>query len=69
MKAGHTVICGGGGGIPVVKKDNGYVVDKDLTAAVLGEIDRSRSSINPDGCGCGLSGWGTPDAKALDARQ
>jgi carbamate kinase len=38
---GHIVICAGGGGVPVVRDDEGYwrdveaVVDKDLTAAVL----------------------------------
>ena len=40
MEAGHTVICCGGGGVPVVAQGNGYVgteavIDKDLTAAVL----------------------------------
>lgn len=40
LEAGHTVICGGGGGIPVVRDDPGLsgveaVIDKDLTAELL----------------------------------
>lgn len=47
MDAGHTVICCGGGGIPVIAQGDGYqgteaVIDKDLTAAVLAQ------SINAD---------------------
>jgi carbamate kinase len=42
--SGHWVICGGGGGVPVVKDSQGRikgvdgVVDKDKTAAKLGEL-------------------------------
>ena len=40
-RAGHIVIAGGGGGIPVIKSDTAdfvgveAVIDKDLTSAVL----------------------------------
>ena len=41
LLSGVCVICGGGGGIPVVKSSGGYlgaaaVIDKDLTASLLG---------------------------------
>lgn len=43
LSHGHIPIIGGGGGIPVVKKEEGYeeisaVIDKDLTAAKLAEL-------------------------------
>lgn len=43
LETGAVVVCGGGGGIPVVRDESGRrkgveaVVDKDLTAAVLAE--------------------------------
>ncbi len=43
LDAGHVVICGGGGGIPVARAEHGSfrgvdaVVDKDLSAALLAE--------------------------------
>lgn len=42
-KSGHIVIAGGGGGIPVVKRNNSYegisaVIDKDFTTARLAEL-------------------------------
>jgi carbamate kinase len=42
LKAGATVVCAGGGGIPVIRTTSGLagveaVVDKDLTAALLAE--------------------------------
>lgn len=41
LRSGHVVICGGGGGIPVVKTGRYFtgidaVIDKDKTAALLG---------------------------------
>lgn len=70
MEVGHTVICCGGGGVPVVAEDDGYkgteaVIDKDLTAAVLA------SSINADhlliltDADAVYENWGTPQARAL----
>ncbi|MCL5102446.1 MAG: carbamate kinase [Candidatus Marsarchaeota archaeon] len=42
LSAGFLTICGGGGGIPVVKKGNSYVginavIDKDATSALIAE--------------------------------
>lgn len=43
LRHGHVVICAGGGGVPVVRDEEGYwrdveaVVDKDLAAAVLAD--------------------------------
>jgi carbamate kinase len=42
LRAGHVVVAGGGGGVPVVRRGDGSlqrveaVVDKDLTSALLG---------------------------------
>ncbi|CBG91741.1 carbamate kinase [Citrobacter rodentium ICC168] len=70
MEAGHTVICCGGGGVPVVAQDGGYhgteaVIDKDLTAAVLAsEINADRLLILTDADAV-YENWGTPQARAL----
>lgn len=43
IKAGHVVIAGGGGGIPVIRKGNRLegvdaVIDKDKTTAIMGNL-------------------------------
>lgn len=43
LHANHVVICAGGGGIPVIKKDNHYigvdaVIDKDYASAKIAEL-------------------------------
>lgn len=43
VRSGSVVVCGGGGGIPVVETESGYrgveaVVDKDLTAERIAEL-------------------------------
>jgi carbamate kinase len=43
VKAGHVVVAGGGGGIPVIRKGNHLtgvdaVIDKDKTTAVMGDL-------------------------------
>ena len=44
VKAGHVVICAGGGGIPVIKKEDGtlegisVVIDKDYASAKVAEL-------------------------------
>lgn len=74
---GAIVICGGGGGIPVVRDDSGLrgveaVVDKDLASALLAEaIGAARLIIATDVPGVALD-YGGPDErwlKRLDAGQ
>lgn len=67
LEAGLTVICAGGGGIPVVTDPmGGYrgvqaVVDKDLSAALLAtELGAERLVILTD-VDAVYDGWGTPD--------
>ncbi len=68
---GAVVICAGGGGIPVINAPNRglrgveAVVDKDLTAALLGsEIGAQRLLMLTD-VSAVWSGWGTPHARAI----
>jgi len=69
--AGTIVICAGGGGIPVIHPAMGglrgieAVVDKDLTAALLGaEIGAQRLLMLTDVSAVWF-GWGTPHARAI----
>lgn len=70
VAAGHLVICGGGGGIPVVAHGQGYqgieaVIDKDLTAAVLATaLDADCLLILTDADAV-YADWGTPQARPL----
>ncbi|NDJ56442.1 carbamate kinase [Enterobacteriaceae bacterium 4M9] len=70
MEAGHTVICCGGGGIPVVKHTEGYqgieaVIDKDLTAAVLAQSINADHLLILTDADAVYENWGTPQARAL----
>ena len=65
------VICAGGGGIPVVKANDGRhrgieaVIDKDRSAALLArELDADLFVIATDVAGVFLD-WGTPDARMV----
>lgn len=69
--AGTLVICAGGGGIPVIDAPDGglrgveAVVDKDLTAALLGaEIGAQRLLMLTD-VSAVWAGWGTRHARAI----
>lgn len=69
--AGYTVVCAGGGGVPVVRDATGLlhgveaVVDKDLTAAVLGrQLDADMLVIATDVTAV-MTGYGTPAAREL----
>jgi carbamate kinase len=67
---GVTLICVGGGGIPVVAGPDGLhgveaVVDKDLAAALLAsELDADALLLLTD-VDAVYEGWGTPDARPL----
>ncbi len=71
IQHGITVICVGGGGIPVVKKANGSyigveaVIDKDFASALLAEqINADALLLLTDVDGVYL-GWGTEQQKQL----
>ncbi len=71
--AGFTVVCAGGGGVPVVRDPDGTlrgveaVIDKDLTAAVLAsQLDAEVLLIATD-VPAVCTGWGTPDAREIGA--
>ena len=70
LKQDHIVICGGGGGAPVVKKDNSIegfeaVIDKDATAALLAkEINAAELLILTDGKHV-YQDWGKPSERPL----
>ncbi len=72
VASGVLVICGGGGGIPVVRKADGRVsgveavVDKDLTAALLAQrLNADRLLILTDVDGV-YRNWGEPDEQRLE---
>ncbi len=66
----HLIICGGGGGAPVIEKDGAYVgfeavIDKDMTAALIAEqIGAEHLLILTDGTHVCLN-WGTPQEQKL----
>ncbi len=71
--AGVLVVCGGGGGIPVVRSGTGEltgveaVVDKDLTAAELAiRLKADRLLVLTDVPAI-IRGYGTPDARPIHA--
>ena len=71
VEAGVTVVCVGGGGIPVVRDADGRlrgaeaVIDKDLAAALLARSLRADALLLLTDVPAVQSGWGTPDAKPL----
>ena len=71
VAAGVTVVCAGGGGVPVMLEPAGgwhgveAVVDKDLTAALLAiELNADRLLLLTDVSAVDES-WGTPAARPL----
>ncbi len=68
--AGFIVVGAGGGGVPVVREDDGVhgveaVIDKDLAAAVLGRaLDVDALCIATD-VDAAVVGFGTPDARPV----
>ncbi|CAE6895164.1 Amino acid kinase family [Vibrio sp. B1REV9] len=66
----HTVICCGGGGMPVVHSDLGYqgveaVIDKDLVASMLAEQINADYLLILTDADAIYTDWGTPQQKAL----
>ncbi len=73
LQAGFVVVCSGGGGIPVVRRDDGElvgveaVIDKDLTATLLAEhIDADLLVIATD-VEHAATGWGTDHEQPIGA--
>ncbi len=66
----HLIICGGGGGAPVIEKDGAYegfeaVIDKDMTAALIAEeVGAEHLLILTDGTHVCLN-WGEPNEEKL----
>ena len=67
----HLLICGGGGGAPVIEKNGTFVgieavIDKDMTAALIAEeIGAEHLLILTDGTHVCLD-WGTPKEEKLE---
>ncbi len=71
VDAGAMVIASGGGGIPVVRDENGKlqgseaVIDKDMSASIMAdELDADALLILTDAPSIALD-WGTPDQKEI----
>jgi carbamate kinase len=73
VDAGTTVICGGGGGIPVVPDGHGglrgveAVVDKDLSAGLVAAGIGADALVLLTDVAHVVAGWGTPAERELDA--
>jgi carbamate kinase len=71
LAAGYLVIAAGGGVIPVVRDPDGAlrgveaVVDKDLTAAVLGRAVHADRLVLATDVDAAVLGWGTDGARPL----
>ncbi len=71
MDAGYVVIAAGGGGIPVVRGRSGgvhgveAVIDKDLTAAVLGSALGADTLVIATDVEHAVVGFGTSDAQPI----
>ena len=71
LEAGVLVVCVGGGGIPVVRDDEGRlagveaVIDKDLAAALLASELAADALLLLTDVSAVATGWGTPEAKPL----
>lgn len=70
--SGAVVISGGGGGIPVIKKDNDYigvpaVIDKDFTSAKIAELTEADVLVILTAVEKVAISFGKPDEKWLDS--
>jgi carbamate kinase len=68
---GTIVVCAGGGGIPVVRDESGAlrgveaVVDKDLTASLLGRVLAADALVILTDVDAVQDGYGTPQARPI----
>jgi carbamate kinase len=68
---GAIVVCAGGGGVPVIREDNGAlrgveaVVDKDLTAALLAQDMAADALVILTDVEAVEDGYGTPTARPI----
>jgi carbamate kinase len=68
---GTIVVCAGGGGIPVVRDESGAlrgveaVVDKDLTASLLGRVLSAEALVILTDVDAVQDGYGTPQARPI----
>ncbi len=73
LDAGFTVVCAGGGGVPVIRDDTGAiagieaVIDKDLTAALLARQLGADTLLIATDVDAAMTGWGTPHPRRLGA--
>lgn len=72
LGAGYLVVCSGGGGIPTVRSEQGYVgveavIDKDLSAAILADQVEADVLVIATDVDAAVVGWGTPQARPLGA--
>jgi carbamate kinase len=71
LDAGYVVTAAGGGGIPVVRTDDGdlegvdAVIDKDLTAALLAEQLHADVLVIATDVPHAVLGYGTPEARPI----
>lgn len=67
LERGHVVICGGGGGVPVLENGTGVqaVIDKDLATALLAEQINADGLIILTDADAVYEHWGTPKQRAI----
>jgi carbamate kinase len=71
LDAGDVVIAGGGGGVPVSRREETLVgveavIDKDATAALIGRLLRADDLLLLTGVERVMLGFGTPAERAVD---
>lgn len=71
LEAGYVVVAAGGGGIPVVRDSDGWrgveaVIDKDLTAAVLGRVLGADVLVIATDVDHVMLRFGRPDQEAIE---
>ena len=72
LESGCVVVASGGGGIPVVKKDDGFegtaaVIDKDMSAALMADLLNADCLMILTAVDAVYLRYNTPDAKKLSS--